>query len=202
MSSWSPVVPIPVLVLAAGGSRRFGSDKLLATVARQPLLAWTLEAVVDVVPTDHVLVVLGRGQEARAALCDGASVPTLLARHAADGMRWSLQEGLDACPEAVPGAVVVLADDPVAVRCLPGVLAAARGDLGAPAAVRREPFLPHPVYLPRACWPAPPSSDADHGLRELLAHDHTRWIDDDGPRPVDVDVPDDVARLEAVLSAR
>lgn len=193
---------IPVLVLAAGGALRFGDDKLLAEVAGQPLLAWTLEAALDAVPNDHVLVALGIGQEARADLCEAAGAPTLVVDHADRGMGWTLHAALAACPEDVPGAIVVLADDPLALRALPGVLATARRTPGHPAAVRRDPFLPHPVYLPRATWPGPPRWDDDHGLRPLLDDDATRWVDDPSPvHPVDVDEPADIDRLRAALAA-
>jgi CTP:molybdopterin cytidylyltransferase MocA len=101
----------------------------------------------------------------------------------------------------VPGAEIALADDPLALRALLGVLAAARRNPERLVAVERDPFLPHPVYLPRAAWPAPPTCDDDHGLRRLLDDDSTTWIVDDGVHPVDVDVPEDVERLRAALAA-
>lgn len=192
-------LPIPVLVLAAGASTRFGEDKLLAEVAGQPLLAWTLEAALDVVPADHLLVATAPGHDARRELCEVAGVATLVVADAERGMGWTLRDCLDACPADVPGAIVVLADDPLTLAALPGVLATARRDPGRIAAVRRDPFLPHPVYLPRASWPAPPSGDDDHGLRGLL-DDSVRWIEDDGPHPVDVDVPADIDRLRAAMA--
>lgn len=195
------MIDIPVIVLAAGASTRFGDDKLLATVCGQPLLAWTLEVAIDSVPIDHVLVIVDDPRGARAELCEQAGVATLVAPDATRGMRWSMHEGLTGCPPGVPGAVIILADDPLAARALPGVLATARRTPTRPAAVRRDPFVPHPVYLPRAIWPARPSSDEDHGLRDLLMDDDCTWIDDPGVAPVDVDTPADVDRLVEALSA-
>lgn len=192
---------IPVLVLAAGGALRFGDDKLLVEVAGQPLLAWTLEGALDSVPTDHVLVALAPGNEARRELCEVAGVTTLEVPDAEHGMGWTLHAALAACPDDVPGAIVALADDPLALRALPGVLASARRTAERPAAIERDPFLPHPVYLPRALWPPPPTGDEDHGLRDLLLAASTTWIVDDGPRPVDVDVPADVERLRDTLAS-
>lgn len=199
--SWPPPA-VPVLVLAAGSAARFGADKLLVEVAGQPLLAWTLEGVLDAVEADHALVVLGPDAGARASLCEAAGVATVVAADAARGMRWSMAEGLEACPPVVPGAIVVLADDPLTLRALPGVLSTARRAPDRPAAVRRDPFLPHPVYLPREAWPQRPEGDADHGLRDLLEDGRAvTWIDDEGPHPVDVDVASDVQLLESALSA-
>lgn len=190
--------PLPVLLLAAGGSRRFGADKLLAPIAGQPLLAWTVELVLDAVPADEVLVVVGPEDAARQALLEVAGVASRTAPDAARGMAWSLDAGLQACPAAAPGAIVLLADDPLAARALPQVRAAALRQPRRMVAMRRDPFLPHPVYLPRTTWPAPPCVDCDHGLRDLLGSG-TTWLDDPGVHPVDVDTPDDVESLVAAL---
>lgn len=192
-------VPIPVLILAAGSSTRFGDDKLLADIAGQPLLAWTLEAALDVVPADHLLVATAPAHGARRALCDVAGVATIVVPDAELGMGWTLHDSLQACPGEVPGAIVALADDPLTLRMLPMVLAAARRDPERTAAVHRDPFLPHPVYLPRSAWPGRPSAEEDHGLRRLL-DDSTRWVEDGGVHPVDVDVPADLERLRAALA--
>jgi CTP:molybdopterin cytidylyltransferase MocA len=192
---------IPVLLLAAGGSARFGADKLLASIAGQPLLAWSLEAVIEAVPRDHVLVLLGPDQLQRRELCDAADVTTHEVDTAPRGMRWTLQAGLAACPPDVPGAVLTLADDPLALDALPGVLATARRDPERAVAVQRDPFLPHPVYLPRATWPSSPAGDEDHGLRWMLDGLDVAWVEDDGPHPIDVDVPGDVERLARLLLA-
>ena len=202
MSEWTPPEPIPVLLLAAGASTRFGDDKLLAPLGGQPLLTWVFEALQDVVPIDHVLVVTGPTNAARRDLCELAGFATIVADDAARGMRWSLHAGLAACPPTVPGAVVVLGDDPLTIRALPGVLATARADLDRIVAVRRTPVVPHPVYLPRRSWPAPPKTDDDTGLRDLLGDESVCWIDGDDVAPIDVDEPADLARLARLLAPR
>lgn len=194
--------PVPyVVVLAAGGSRRFGpDDKLLTPISGRPLLAWTLDAVLDVTPPAQVLVVLAPQEPVRQELCAAEQVRTVEAADHHRGMRWSMHAGLQAVPPDAPGAAILLGDDPLAARALPAVLEAASTRPDRIVAVRRDPFLPHPVYLPRATWPAPPAGDEDHGLRDLLAGDVT-WLDDDGPHPVDVDVPADAARLAELLAS-
>jgi len=194
---WVPE-PIPVLILAAGVASRFGSDKLLAEVAGQPLLAWTIEAVLECVQQDHAVVLLAAREDMKADLCENAGMPTHVVDHADRGMAWTLRGGLTACPPDVPGAIVVLADDPMAIAALPGVLATARRSPTRIVAVRRDPFVPHPVYLPRADWPTGPIDHGDRGLRDLL-NDDCLWIDDEGPVPVDVDTPEDASTLERLL---
>jgi CTP:molybdopterin cytidylyltransferase MocA len=115
-------------------------------------------------------------------------------------MRWSLHAGFAACPADAPGALVLLADDPLVVRSFADVVAQARRDPARAVAVRRHPFVPHPVYLPRAAWPPPPVADDDHGLRDLLGGADTCWIADAGNPPVDVDEVSDIAVLADLLS--
>lgn len=196
---WTPPQAIPVLLLAAGGSTRFGGDKLLAELGGQPLLTWVFETLGDVVEIDHVLVVTGPAHDARRELCELAGFASLVADDAARGMRWTLRAGLDACPPEAPGAIVVLADDPLTIRALPGVLATARQELDRIVAVRREPFVPHPVYVPRAMWPVRSGGDDDTGLRELLDGSGVAWVDGDDIAPIDVDTPDDLVALAALL---
>lgn len=190
----------PVVILAAGDAVRFGADKLLAPIGGMPLLAWSLRAVLGSVRREGVVVVVGEGQHERQQLCVDAGVATTTARDARRGMRWSLHSGLEACPAAAHGAILALADDPVAIDMLDAVLDAAARAPSRPVAVRREGAAPHPVYLPRTTWPTPPSADDDAGLRALLGGD-CAWLEDPGPPPVDVDEPADLTRLELLLSA-
>lgn len=192
---------IAVIVLAAGTSERFGTlDKLATPVAGRSLLAWTLDACTDArIGSVDRLVVIGHGSAGATRIADAHRWRTAFAHDASRGMGASLRAGLAAAEADVAGAVVVLGDDPLAARRLPEVLDAALGAPERVVAVRRSPFLPHPVYLPRAAWPAPDAPITDHGLRDELGGD-VAWIEDSGPHPVDVDTQDDVGRLLAAMS--
>jgi CTP:molybdopterin cytidylyltransferase MocA len=195
---------IATIVLAAGTSERFGAlDKLAAPVAGRSLLSWTLDAAThDAVAEADRFVVVGPGSAVASRIAEAHGWRTTFAHDAPRGMGASLRAGLSAAgadPD-VAGAVVVLGDDPLAARLLDQVVLEALTDPGVAAAVHRTPFLPHPVYLPRDLWPTPGEPIDDHGLRGHLDPDSTRWIDDAGVRPIDVDVPDDVERLHRMLT--
>jgi molybdenum cofactor cytidylyltransferase len=192
---------IALIVLAAGTSERFGTlDKLATPIGGRSLLAWSLDASADArIASADRLVVIGHGSAVATRIAESHGWRTTFAHDAARGMGASLRAGLAAVDDEVVGAVVVLGDDPLAARMLPDVLAAALAAPDAVVAVRRTPFLPHPVYLPRGSWPAPDAPVSDHGLRDELGSDVT-WLEDAGVHPVDVDTQDDVTRLRAAMS--
>lgn len=195
-----------VAVLAAGTSTRFGSDKLLARVAGRPLLDWTLEAVLEAVAATDVRVVVADDAGARADAARARDATLVVANRAAEGMRASLDAAFAAARQArAHGLVVVLADDPLAARELPAVLARAAADPDAFVAIRRTPPVPHPVYVPTARMPAPIAPGdrvPDQGLRALIPATGTIWL---APAcqvtPIDVDRPADLERLAAELLA-
>ncbi len=193
---------IALVVLAAGTSRRFGAlDKLAMTLGGRPLLAWTLDAAdTDVVERRDRLVVIGPGSVAASRIAEARGWRTAFAHDAARGMGASLRAGLFAAgaDDDVAGAIVLLGDDPLAARMLDAVATEAITDPGVAVAVHRTPFLPHPVYLPRASWPDRDARVDDHGLRDALGEDCS-WIDDPGDRPLDVDVPADIEAVRRRL---
>lgn len=195
---------IALIVLAAGSSERFGAlDKLATPIGGRPLLSVTLDTCAsDLIQVTDRIVVIGPGSAVATRIAESHGWRTTFAHDAPRGMGASLRAGLAATDARVAGAVVVLGDDPLAARVLPAIVDAARATPEATIAVRRTPFLPHPVYLPRAAWPAADAPITDHGLRDELAGDAVTWIEDAGPHPVDVDVPGDIARLLQALSAR
>lgn len=65
---------VGAIILAAGSSRRMGAgDKLLADLAGQPVLSWTLDAFEACAAVDDVIVVTSRANRSQvAALCSGS----------------------------------------------------------------------------------------------------------------------------------
>jgi molybdenum cofactor cytidylyltransferase len=99
---------IGCLVLAAGRSSRFGSDKRLATFQGQPLLLHVLDHIPDVFSSRTV--VLADGDE-RLAEHIPKDWQIVFARAAKSGMGFSLAAGLMTATDW-DGAVVALADMP------------------------------------------------------------------------------------------
>ncbi|MCW2926359.1 MAG: molybdopterin biosynthesis protein [Thermoleophilia bacterium] len=203
-----PPPRIPVIVLAAGSSARFGTlDKLATPIAGRPLLAWTLAALPHTLAQHDRIVVVGPGSGAPARIGAGAGCRLVRAHDAERGLRHSILAGLDAVRDEDPevaGAVLLLGDDPLVARLLPDVLEAAVADPTRTVAVRRSRFVPHPVYLPRATWPSRDvlSSGHDHGLRDMVAALDPTWIDGSAAPSLDVDVQADATELARLLAPR
>lgn len=185
-----PLVSAPVsdpriagLVLAAGGSRRFGSPKQLAPLDGRPLLERALAAMAAVPGLVRVAVTLGaHADEILAAVeLHGAEVVRVAGWQ--QGQAASLRAGVAALAPHADAIVVTLGDQPRMAPAAIARVAAARG--GGPARAAYAGVPGHPVLLPRALFPAIAELRGDAGARELLAGAALIECGDDAPRDVD-----------------
>lgn len=120
----SPVTAVQgraaAVILAAGGSSRFGSPK--------PLARWQgrsfIEQVVDTAlaaAVDRVVVVLGAEVERCQALLQDRPVEIVINERWAEGQSGSMQAGLAALPDEISSALFLLVDQP---QIRPDILAA------------------------------------------------------------------------------
>src|SRR3712207_4165472 len=97
------------IVLAAGRSRRFGSQKLLASVGGVPLARRSVESLLTS-SLDEVVVVVGSDAAAVGASLAGLPVRVVVNEAYADGMSTSLRAGLDGLSPTCEAVLVALAD--------------------------------------------------------------------------------------------
>jgi molybdenum cofactor cytidylyltransferase len=185
------------LLLAAGGARRFGSQKLVAPLDGRPLVlhaATTLAAA-----TDTLVVVVGNDASAvRGALAD---MEAQLVDNAewASGLSSSLRTGVAALPPDAAAVVVMLGDEP---RVQPAVVRAvidAWTASGTPiVAARYRRVHGHPVLFARSVFPELLELTGDAGARPVIRRvpDRVLYVEVDADPPHDVDTPDDIARLD------
>lgn len=183
------------VVPAAGASRRFGSAKLLADIAGEPLLQHTLRAVLDGGVSRVVLVVASADHGLSAVpLFQDERVSIAINPEPARGMFSSIQTGL---AQVAPGqaALVLPADMPfVRAQTVAAVVAAyARDGLAVVAAMggRRG----HPLIVPGSVWPLLLKQDSGTTLKAALSDLHVSLQDvpvDDPGVLRDVDVRDDL----------
>lgn len=154
------------LILAAGGSSRFGAEpKLLADLHGRPVLQWTLDNVRGVPWLDPVVVVLGADADRIRAAVDLGDARVVLCPDWHTGQSASLRRGLGAVGDA--GKVLVLLGDQPLVG--PDVIARLAAEpAGSRAAYHGVPG--HPVVLGPELVGKARTLAGDRGLRDLV-----RW---------------------------
>lgn len=175
-----PPCALPILILAAGQSRRMrGRDKLMETVEGKPLIRRQAE-MARAATTGFVVVTLPALGHPRAAPLAGIDVSVVPVPDAATlGMSVSLRCGLQALPDACPAVMVLLADLPALTASDLATVCAAvsldtdtliwRGatDTGAPG---------HPIVFARALFDTLQQVTGDCGGSDVVAQHCDRMV--------------------------
>ncbi len=190
------------ILLAAGSSRRFGSNKLLAPLADgTPLAVAAARRLSAVVP--EVIAVLRPGDVVLAALLAGQGLRIVECVDAEQGMGHSLAAGVAATGTA-DGWLIALADMPaIGISTIAGLLAQlhAGSALVAPFHAGRRG---HPVGFSARFDSELLAMSGDAGARDILARHAstlTRFDVDDPGILIDVDTPDDLSMKVARQAA-
>lgn len=198
------MIPLPrVLLLAAGGSRRFGGPKLLARYGGESLLRRAARVALGC-RSAGCTVVLGAGAFRLERELKGLAVDIAVNRAWRTGLSSSLRAGIAAMPASVPGVLVMLADQvSVGPADLELLMAAWQRDPRTIVAARAGAVLGPPVILPRSAFRAVRRLRGDTGAKALLS-DPARTVIEIGITSAgyDVDTPADLARwrTNSVLS--
>jgi molybdenum cofactor cytidylyltransferase len=198
---------VTALILAAGRSARMGAPKALLPLAGRPMLQYVVDAAVAA-PVPGIVLVLGHeAQEVAAAVSLPSDAVVVVNPHWEEGQATSLRAGLDAIPESVHGALVLLGDQPeVRPDAIWALVEARRREEDGGALILRAAYrgrASHPVVLDREVWPGVEALRGDQGARALLAAHagRVRLVEVGGDPPEDVDTPEDLARVRARLPA-
>jgi len=186
------------VLLAAGYSTRFGSNKLLHPLpaalpdAGVPIALAAARHIVEALP-DAVAVIRPRAQKLGKMLRD-AGCNTVVCKNAAEGMGVSLAEGVRAAADA-HGWVVALADMPYLLPDTIRTIARALSEGAVIAAPAYRGERGHPVGFARRFLDDLSALRGDAGAREILSQ-HPDWItlyDVDDPGVLrDIDKPSDL----------
>ena len=185
-----PCDQVIALVLAAGSSRRFGTDKRMALLADgRGVLESTLVAVAEVFARIYVVL---RAEDSPAALGVPPGVGVIRAPHATRGMGASLAQAVAELAESEAEALAVFLGD------MPWIDATTQRYLC--TRVNRSNIVRphyrggpgHPVLFGRNFWPALRRLDGDNGARELLREQRTVCVNvdvEDSGILQDIDTP-------------
>ncbi len=182
---------VVAILLAAGSSRRFGSEKLLADCRGRPLIEHALDALLDARGVDSVVLVVRPGFVSPAR----ERCTVVINEQHAEGLGASLRAGVAAAPPA-DALLVALADmpdvSPALIEALIAGLAASARSIVVPVHRGRRG---HPVAFRAALRGELLALKGDVGARTILAA-HPEQVEEmatDDPAVVrDVDEPADL----------
>jgi molybdenum cofactor cytidylyltransferase len=188
------------ILLAAGSSKRFGSNKLLQALpagtpyAGVPIALAAARNLIETLP-EPIAVLRPRAQKLGQILRD-AGCNTVVCKNAGEGMGTSLAAGVRAAAEA-DGWVVALADMPFLRPETIRVIAQAISDGAAIAAPVYHGERGHPVGFARRFFEELSALHGDSGARALLdqhPESVTVYEVDDPGVLRDIDKPSDLPR--------
>jgi molybdenum cofactor cytidylyltransferase len=185
------------LVLAAGGSSRFGEPKQLLPYRGRTLLDVTLDRA-RACGFDQLLVTLGGAADDVRVQVDLSGAQVVENPGYGAGCSSSIAAALDAVDDGSRGLVLLLGDQPgVTVGAVRALIAeAAAGPLGV---CRYEDGRGHPLWLGREVFAELRRLHGDRGVWRLLESGRyrVREVAVGGPVPLDVDDQDDYQELLA-----
>jgi molybdenum cofactor cytidylyltransferase len=187
---------IAAIVLAAGLARRMGRQKLLLPLRGQPLVRLAVEGILPRV--DEVVVVTGH--EALAVREALAGLPVRFAHNPRpeDGQASSIAVGMRALPASTRAVLVVLGDQPDLPPSVAAALIAAWRRTGKPVvAPLYRGTQANPVLFGAAVFGELAAITGEGGARAVVQSrpERVEWVAFDLPVPVDVDTPEDYAKL-------
>ncbi len=191
---------VVALVLAAGQSRRMGSNKLLADLGGKPMIRRTVEAVLGAV--DKAIVVTGNAPDAIAEALAGLAVETAHNADYESGLASSLKRGISALPSNADAMLVVLGDMPlvdaeIIRRLIAAFNPAEHRSICAPV---HQGTRGNPVLWGRQHFSALQALEGDKGARALLDRLSEELVEVEMPGDailLDADTPEALATLRS-----
>jgi molybdenum cofactor cytidylyltransferase len=198
LHNWSAII------LAAGGSRRFGAHKLLADLAGASVLRRTADAICALKLCETIVVAGAEVEAVRAALA-GLPCRVVQASNWAEGMSASIRVGVEALQHELEGLFLFLGDMPL----VPGGLCAELARLANSAGYAARPLCGeapgHPVAFVKAAAADLMALTGDEGAGPLLRGAGPRIgylpTSDEGAI-LDVDTPADLVRAQRLWKSR
>lgn len=183
------------VILAAGGSSRFGEIKQLLPWKNKNIINTVVEtaALADL---DPILVVLGANAGLIQASLDNETIQVVTNPDWDKGQSTSLKAGVTAIRQTVDGVLFLLCDQPhLTVNLVNAVVEEGlrSGKVVTPIIDDRRA---NPVYFPASCFPLFDTLEGDAGGRQIISacpHTTLPWLDDWMAR--DIDTPEDYRAL-------
>ncbi|MGC9106503.1 MAG: nucleotidyltransferase family protein [Thermoprotei archaeon] len=184
---------VGAVLLAAGGSKRFGSDKLLQLVEGEPLILRSLRALDGL---ERVVVVGARYQDIMRYL-EGEVV--IYNPRWSEGLSTSVKLGLRFfC--SYDAVVFHLADMPLVTKdTITKLLQNVKDECDAVVPIHAGK-RGNPVMITKRIFPLAENIKGDVGFREILAQVRACEVDAGPEVLIDIDTPDDLSKLSSFRS--
>lgn len=187
---------VAAIVLAAGVGRRFGATKQLAELYGRHLVTYPVGVAVASGCSPVVVVVGHDAARVRRTLDATPPVRVVVNERYLEGQATSLRTGLEALPPHAEAVVVLLGDQPhVHASAVRSCIRAWRSG-AVVARATYEDGAGHPIVFDRSVWPRLRDLPGDAGARTILPELDVEPVEVIGCMPLDVDVPEHLARLE------
>jgi len=185
------------LVLAAGGSRRFGGLKQLVELQGKTLLRRAVESALAAV-NDRVLVILGTKANKLAREIRDYEVQVIENLNWENGIASSIREGISALPESCNGVLILFCDQPfVAATHLQELIDAWNRDQSKIICGRYGKTLGVPAIFPREYFAAMMKLTGDNGAKSIMLGHREHTISIELPEAAyDIDTQSDL--IEAI----
>lgn len=183
------------VILAAGGSSRFGEIKQLLPWKNKNIINTVVETAA-LAGLDPILVVLGANAGLIQASLDNETIQVVTNPDWDKGQSTSLKAGVTAIRHTVDGVLFLLCDQPhLTVNLVDAVVEEGlrSGKVVTPIIDDRRA---NPVYFPASCFPLFDTLEGDAGGRQIISacpHTTLPWLDDWMAR--DIDTPEDYRAL-------
>ena len=184
------------LLLAAGAARRFGSQKLTASIEGALVIEHAASGLGRLV--NQVFAIVPPNAPALEAALQKKGARIIVNTATNEGMASSIRAGVEALPHGIKAVLIALGDQP-------------RPDLPAAKAVVRRwrqhhDFIVvpryrgvsgHPVLFDHRVFPELLQLKGDVGAKRVIERDSARvtYCDFDRPAPPDIDTPADLAQF-------
>jgi molybdenum cofactor cytidylyltransferase len=187
---------VSAVVLAAGLSRRMGRRKLLLEIEGRPLVRWSVESLLPHV--HEAVVVTGPDDVAIREALSPLDVRFAENPLPEAGQGASIAVGVAALGPEVEAAIVALGDQPrLPADVIPRIVEAFRRTGRPVVAPVYRGTQGTPVLFARATFAELVALTGDAGARRIVERDPARVarVELDVDMPLDVDTPEDLARL-------
>lgn len=185
------------VVLAAGGSQRFGRCKQLMRLHGKPLLQHALDSALNT-GVDEIVLVLGADAEAILKEVEIGRARVVRNDRPEEGMSRSLKIGLAALSPDTEGALIVLGDQPfVSSEAMETLIDTFRKTHPAAVLPTYNGFRGNPVLLSRSLFDEMQKVEGDIGCRALFGNHPDQIVKvavDDPGVIIDIDTPEDFER--------